>query len=281
LIIGHHPHVVQETAVVDGAFVAYSLGNFLFDQDEGATGQGLALRILLDNAGLAGVQALPVRSGLRPRLMSPAEAESLLARLIPPPTRIAYACDEQGCIKTAAAGETKGGLFVGGEIDLTGDGVAEEIKRDGEQITIYEAGQAVWTSPAEWRVMDLALGDPNDDGRGELLLAIRRPDGAGVERSQPYIVGYRGGRFGLMWGGRPVRDPILEVELGDVDGDLAQELVVIEERFDGSGRAVTVWDWQGWTFSLAWRSRLGSYSDLVLVAGADGRLDVSVAINHE
>jgi len=32
IIIGHHPHVVQEIEVVEGALVFYSLGNFIFDQ---------------------------------------------------------------------------------------------------------------------------------------------------------------------------------------------------------------------------------------------------------
>ncbi len=32
VIIGHHPHVVQDIAVIDGVPVFYSLGNFIFDQ---------------------------------------------------------------------------------------------------------------------------------------------------------------------------------------------------------------------------------------------------------
>ncbi len=32
LIVGHHPHVVQDIAVVNGVPVVYSLGNFIFDQ---------------------------------------------------------------------------------------------------------------------------------------------------------------------------------------------------------------------------------------------------------
>ena len=32
LIIGHHPHVVQDIEVIDGVPVLYSLGNFIFDQ---------------------------------------------------------------------------------------------------------------------------------------------------------------------------------------------------------------------------------------------------------
>lgn len=32
LVVGHHPHVVQETEDYNGGFIAYSLGNFIFDQ---------------------------------------------------------------------------------------------------------------------------------------------------------------------------------------------------------------------------------------------------------
>jgi hypothetical protein len=64
-----------------------------------------------------------------------------------------------------------------------------------------------------------------------------------------------------------VSDPIHEVELGDVDGDNVQELIVLEEWGDGSERAVTVWRWHGWGFSLMWRSEGGRYRDLALMPG--------------
>ena len=220
LVVGHHPHVVQPVVADGGGVVAYSLGNFVFDQPH----EGLALLAEFDGAGLRGVQLLPVQAGVRPRLLSPAEAEPLLARVLPPPRRLGFACDGAGCVPSER--------------------------------------------PAGWRVVDVALGDPNDDGRYEMMLAIWRADGAGYERSQPYMVGYRGGRYDLMWGGRPVGDPIQELALGDVDGDGIEELIVIEELADGSAQAVSVWQWQGWTFGLQWRSVVGCYQDLVFAAGA-------------
>ncbi|GEM_PF-508960 len=32
LVVGHHPHVVEETEIYHGGLIAYSLGNFIFDQ---------------------------------------------------------------------------------------------------------------------------------------------------------------------------------------------------------------------------------------------------------
>ena len=287
LVIGHHPHVVQSFEVATkcqkpgflekpgfstggGQFVAYSLGNFVFDQEQEETRQGLALRAFFDDQGLRAVQALPVWAGPRPRLMTLDEAASLLARVQPPPYRLGFTCDSRACYPVEAPRIPETGLFWAGEIDLTGDGVPERVRRAGEQVIVYRDGVEAWRSPPEWRVTDLALGDPNDDGRGELLLALWKQDTTGVLRSHPFIVGYREGTYRPLWGGSAVSDPIREVELGDVDGDNVQELIVLEEQGDGSDRAMTLWRWHGWGFSLMWRSSAGRYRDLTLIPSGAG-----------
>jgi hypothetical protein len=262
LVIGHHPHVVQGTEVRAGRFVAYSLGNLVFDQQQAETRQGLALRAFFDMQGLRAVQALPLWAGPHPRLVVPKEAAALLARIKPPLQRFGFACNGQGCRASEVLQTPKTGLFRAGALDLTGDGVLERVQRVGEQVVVYHKGSEVWRSPPSWRVVDLALGDPNDDGRGELLLALWRPDAEGVPRSQPFVVGYRRGAYRLLWAGSAVADPIREVELGDVDGDRVEELIVLEER--GGIQAVTVWRWHGWGFTLVWRSPPGRYQDLAL-----------------
>lgn len=274
LIVGHHPHVVQAIAVNGDQVTAYSLGNFVFDQDGSDTSQGLALRAFFDGDGLRAVQVLPVRAGSRPHFLTPSEAAPLLAQVLPPPSRVGFACDESGCIPANVPTSEHVGLLYAGQIDLTGDGLPETVRREGERITIYEKGSVVWRSPAAWRVVDFALGDPNDDGRYEVMLANWLRDEDGYERSQPYIVGHRGGAYTLLWGGRPVVDPIQELAVGDVDGDGSDELVVIEEMADGSSQAVSVWRWAGWTFSLVWRSQYGWYRDLILVEGSPPLISV-------
>ncbi len=48
LVIGHHPHVVQEVEEYNGGYIAYSLGNFIFDQNFSKdTKHGLALVVTL------------------------------------------------------------------------------------------------------------------------------------------------------------------------------------------------------------------------------------------
>jgi poly-gamma-glutamate capsule biosynthesis protein CapA/YwtB (metallophosphatase superfamily) len=293
LVIGHHPHVVQGSRVSGGRFVAYSLGNFCFDQQQGKTRQGLALRAFFDQQGLRAVQALPVWAGPRPQLMTPDEATLLLERVQPlhseqaersggeqdelPPRRLGFACDGQTCRPVNVPQTPRTGAFRTGAIDLTGDGLAEQVRLEEQQVIVYRDGLEAWRGLPEWRVVDLALGDPNDDGRSELLLALWKPDAAGVPRSHPFIIGYREGAYRILWGGSAVADPIREVELGDVDGDGVQELIVLEEQ--GDSCAVTVWRWHGWGFSLMWRSPPGRYRDLALVTSDAGHPPIiSVAV---
>jgi poly-gamma-glutamate synthesis protein (capsule biosynthesis protein) len=290
LVIGHHPHVVQPFETDDGQCVAYSLGNFVFDQEGDETGWGLALRAFFDRRGLRAVQGLPVRARVRPRLMTPEEltssgsAGALLAR-VRSPRRLSFACGDETCHPIASsqrgAGEVSSPLFWGGRIDLTGDGAPEHVRRVAQQVVIYRDGAEVWSSPDTWRVVDLALGDPNDDGRGEILLASWKPGLDGLEtpnpekmrtpRSHPFIVGYRGGTYRTLWGGSAVSAPIHEVELGDVDGDADEELVVLDGD-DPQKCTVSVWRWHGWGFSLIWRSDPGAYRQLSL--SEDGIIDV-------
>jgi poly-gamma-glutamate synthesis protein (capsule biosynthesis protein) len=50
LVIGHHPHVTQGTEEYGQGFIAYSLGNFVFDQDwSEETMKGLMLKVLIEN----------------------------------------------------------------------------------------------------------------------------------------------------------------------------------------------------------------------------------------
>lgn len=50
LIVGSHPHVIQNIEVIDGVPVIYSLGNFLFDQDFSAnTMRGLTVQVEITN----------------------------------------------------------------------------------------------------------------------------------------------------------------------------------------------------------------------------------------
>lgn len=57
LVIGHHPHVVQEVEKYKTGYIAYSLGNFVFDQNFSVdTHWGLTLKVFVENKKIINIE---------------------------------------------------------------------------------------------------------------------------------------------------------------------------------------------------------------------------------
>lgn len=80
LIIGHHPHIIQGFERYKDGLIAYSLGNFIFDQNQHVfTRQGLILDLRLTKEGLQDLQVWPVFiQESQPYIMEGEEARKLL-----------------------------------------------------------------------------------------------------------------------------------------------------------------------------------------------------------
>ncbi|MCA9848292.1 MAG: CapA family protein, partial [Dehalococcoidia bacterium] len=86
LVIGNHPHWVQATEWYGDGFIAYGLGNFVFDQDWSVeTTQGAILEVGFTRDRILGVRIRPtaVRQQYAVELLDPAGAEgsSILQRI--------------------------------------------------------------------------------------------------------------------------------------------------------------------------------------------------------
>ena len=61
IVIGSHPHIVQESEVYSGKYIYYSLGNFLFDQYwESSVRRGMLLRVQFTPTGVSLVEEIPI-----------------------------------------------------------------------------------------------------------------------------------------------------------------------------------------------------------------------------
>ncbi|NNJ11895.1 hypothetical protein EKD04_016300 [Chloroflexales bacterium ZM16-3] len=278
LVIGAHPHVVQPTELVTAGgrvgLVAYSLGNFVFDGPaDPAISGGIAVRVLLDKSGVALAQSMPLEvSGGRPRPMAKNPESSAWAWdgttgqpvTIPPTTAIPPRPMRL-------------------PIDLRGNGTPLWAKLNGDGVVTLRDGETpdaplAWTNESPgWRFTRIAAGDPNDDGRQELLLLLWQKDDTGQLRSQPYLLGWRGGRFQIIWGGSATARPIQDFAAADLDGDGRAELAVLEggQRPGDPGDTVSVWRWHGWGFQREWGSPSGAWRSLALAdVDADGHQEI-------
>lgn len=85
MIVGHHPHVVQDVELFEDVPIFYSLGNFIFDQYFSTdVQQGLAIDLAFDRDGSYAVSLLPISteaSRTAPRVLAGYERNVLLEAL--------------------------------------------------------------------------------------------------------------------------------------------------------------------------------------------------------
>ncbi|MBZ5514873.1 MAG: CapA family protein [Acidobacteriia bacterium] len=88
LVVGGHPHVVQSLEQYKGRWIAYSLGNFIFDQHDPPTHRGLILKVSVKGKQIAGVTPLPTRiDGSYRAVLAPAKEKRQEAREAKAPVR--------------------------------------------------------------------------------------------------------------------------------------------------------------------------------------------------
>lgn len=82
LVVGGHPHVVQPLEPYHGGWIAYSLGNFIFDQRSPATHHGIMLKVTLRDKKVADVTPIPItiERTFQAVLTPPQEPAKMLAR---------------------------------------------------------------------------------------------------------------------------------------------------------------------------------------------------------
>jgi hypothetical protein len=80
--IGHHPHVLQGFEIVDDRLIAYSMGNFLFDQYHYTTQLGMLLYVWMDGDTLHRAEVVPLHvNGYVPTPATGLMRHAILTRL--------------------------------------------------------------------------------------------------------------------------------------------------------------------------------------------------------
>lgn len=82
VILGHHPHVIQPVARVDGALVFYSLGNLVFDGSPPRAQESLLARLRFTRGAPVVAAVRPLRlTACAPQAAATADAVAILERL--------------------------------------------------------------------------------------------------------------------------------------------------------------------------------------------------------
>lgn len=151
--------------------------------------------------------------------------------------------------------------------------------------------------PSTWHVAAFALADVTGDDAPEWALVVWRPwrdwpiqrwsaapspiaafhdaDGASCHL---ILLDPRDGR--QVWAGSALPAPLVDMAVGDVDGDGVNEVIALEGTYaagrSGPAHHITVWKWNGFGFTLAWRSPRGVFYQLGLTdADNDDILEIA------
>ena len=86
LVLGHHPHVLQEIEVYKGRLIAYSLGNFVFGSESNRTNESMILLLTFRDRSLVKAEAVPIdvnnyRVRYQPKVLSGSAADELIDRI--------------------------------------------------------------------------------------------------------------------------------------------------------------------------------------------------------
>lgn len=286
LVLGHHSHVLGGVAFLDAGFVAYSLGNFVFDQSWSVeTKQGLIVHSLIGAKGLKQVRLIPVQiEAGRPEVLTWPEARSVLAdvfrmtdnlRGLPGGSEtgsghvelgghlaLDWATEFEGQVTALGAGDLQ---FDGeeevlvGTVTATGPGVVSALNADGS---------IAWQFETQDQVQDLDSGDLDADGRVEVIAATGLVDTPGWIHTLD-----SDGRLRWQYG---VEASVNTLALGGVGAD--GRLAVVGGEWGSFDDTVYLLEADG---SLRWKYQTAGSVNATRVGDVDGDGRAEVAVGAD
>jgi hypothetical protein len=186
----------------------------------------------------------------------------------------------------------------GMQADFDGNGQVETLTLANGRAALLSQNKTVWESPESWQVVQAEITDLNHDGAPEAALLVWRPfqpwpvdrwlpsggriagfhDAAGYS-CHIILIGRVNGSYQEVWAGSALAEPVRAFAAADLKGDGTQELVTLENTYNGSrsapARILKVWEWNSFGFTVV-STIEGTFRKMVLVQASDGRILILV-----
>lgn len=172
----------------------------------------------------------------------------------------------------------------------------ERIQLDHHSLKVWRPDaqnhwHIIWQSPPDWTVMQFTFADADNDARPEIMFTLWKNTGwddAGVYRNHPFIYGWRNvtdshthqqsPAIRPVWAGSALAEPFREFAVTDFKEGTADpldgaknQLAILEGNYGedrtAAARSVVVFDWNGWGYTVAYRSEAGNYAALNYAPG--------------
>jgi hypothetical protein len=162
------------------------------------------------------------------------------------------------------------------------------LEKTDQKVKIFRCSgerlETIWKNPENWQVKEVVVADLNKDGIDEIGLLVWRPfEPWPIDKYAPnggrianfhdqnnqschfILIGWDGTKYRELWAGSALADPISHIKAADIDNDGFEELLALETEYDASsGGNLTVWEWQGFGFTLLDRLE-GNFSNYSIV----------------
>ncbi|MEK7623283.1 MAG: CapA family protein [Patescibacteria group bacterium] len=252
-VIGHHPHVVQTLEQYKGKYIFYSLGNFIFDQMwSQETREGLALQLFFKKDGFRRGALLPIQIDdfSQPKFMEDGkQIQRIIDRLKMTPEAFARFRVESPMV------------------DLNHNAIPEAYAIQTGRFILTEEERILWSTPETWWVDDVVFADSTNDGIIDINLSVWKAGNFGsskpfwVDENDKTIKNHffifnvmEDGQVRPVWQSSNLEAPNCTLAITDYDGDGDNELLSVEgsygRRCEIEEGRLSVWEWNGWGFSL-------------------------------
>ncbi|MBI5676202.1 MAG: CapA family protein [Nitrospirae bacterium] len=272
LVIGHHPHVLQETERYKDGLIVYSLGNFLFDNRSEEQSKAALFKCKIENGRITSPRFIPIiDKGNGPSQAGAKEAEQINARLRGTNMNGNHLQSFQFPIKEYKTGGFKMAVYrnkISTE-DLMGnkvDSITIPFKSqsiidaafisDSQGSTIYfilKGKKEGRLGFADFNMSTGKLGEPHIDSHIEhnpWRIYSCNLDGDSIRKlcvgtrkttrfdktiaNRLYVYGRSNGAIYPVWFGTRLGLPFIDFAVCDVDKDGVEEIITLGEKADGS-----------------------------------------------
>ncbi|KKQ71453.1 MAG: SH3 type 3 domain-containing protein, poly-gamma-glutamate synthesis protein (capsule biosynthesis protein) [Candidatus Peregrinibacteria bacterium GW2011_GWC2_39_14] len=274
IVIGHHPHVIQDVEKYKGKYILYSLGNFVFDQMwSRETREGLTAKIDFTKAGVASINFEPIliEDYSQPRLFSAADKENLLnsTRFVKTNADSVFINQEgyhyydtkkTNIFSTVLAINEK----THKDFDLDKDGVKETYDLKDGRLTVSENSQQIWQSSEVWFVDSFEIADSTGDSIPDLNMSVWKSGNFGpskpfwVTKNDPsvrnhfFVFDYKGKKISAVWQSSNLSKPNCAFEFQTVPNEKFPVLVTYEGDYSDlpncTPKTLGIWKWNEWGF---------------------------------
>ncbi|HNZ83658.1 MAG TPA: CapA family protein [Candidatus Pacearchaeota archaeon] len=288
LVVGSHPHVVQNAEIYKGKYIFYSLGNFSFDQMWSQdTRNGLVAKFCFSEKELKNIELVPIQINdySQPNFIFGDTGKEILKRLKirEKNTEILFFNNgyKSDSIAYLGEGAIKNKDRIDSNINIGGNETIDSCELSNGILKIFVKDSLIYKSDSKWYVDDFKFADIDNDGILELNISVWKAGSFGKskpfwEKDDPsvknhfFVLKIAKRRVLPLWQSSNLEKPNCEFDFADIDNDGLKELIVLEgeysDDFSCHAKRYAVLDWNDWGFEKSYQSQDGNYNNLRILS---------------